>query len=205
MMPTLSDRQLLAYAARSLDPGATRAVEEAFAANPDLRRRLAALELQMDALQGQRRWHLPVVALPDRAPALEVELHREMALGGDGPLGHFRPGDHVGIRIAAPGDARDWRPVIVREAAGRAEVVHPTAADEWVSLNHWPAARGSHWVDIVVDTPPGDQRYVLILATAAVSVDWSAEPEVRWAALRADVEDGRVPAASLSLHVDASA
>lgn len=64
MMSTLADRQLLAYAARSLDPGATRAVEEAFAANPDLRRRLAALELQMDALQGQRRWHLPVVALP---------------------------------------------------------------------------------------------------------------------------------------------
>ena len=204
MMPSFSDRQLLAYAARSLDPGATRAVEEAFAANPELRRRLAALEVQMDTIQGTPRWHLPVVPLPDRAPPLEVELRREMALGDDGALGHFHPGDHVGIRIAAPGDARRWRPVIVREAAGRAEVVHPTAPGEWVSLNHWPAARGSHWVDIVVDTPGGDQRYVLILAAEAVSVDWSAEPEVRWAALRADVEDGRVPAASLTLHVDTS-
>ena len=68
MINPISDRELLAYAAQALDPGTRHGIEAALDADPPLRRRLAVLQLGVDALLGIQRWTLPAPQAHRPAP-----------------------------------------------------------------------------------------------------------------------------------------
>lgn len=201
MMRPLSQRELAAYAAGVLDPGEAAAVAAALVVDPDSRRRLAELNLRIDAIRGEDRWHLPKVALPDRVAPLELVVTGSAMTAGRA----VRAGDPFVILIHPPSAAEGWWPVVVRECGGTSEVVYPASQDEWRSLAAWPATGAARELRVVPEGAPGRHRYVVVLTPTGTQVDWSAAPDDRWAELRAAVEDGTTYAAAAELDVTGDA
>lgn len=197
MMRALSDRELLAHIAQALDAGESRAVEAALAVDPMARRRHDLLAARVNALTTRRDTVvLPRVHLPGRVTAPAVAYaNAAMADGG------VHPGDRVILRVVPEGSAAEVRPVILDEHGGRAGVLYPLTAEEWVPLAVFPeAAGGGHEVDIV-PSDPGEHRYVIVLVQEGTPVDWSLPETARWTSLRDAVEDGTVPAAAMTVNV----
>lgn len=197
MMRTLSDRELLAHVARALDPGEAAAVEAALAVDPAARRRHDALAGRVAALTSRDVWILPTMPIPGRVVAPSV-AYGGAAFMGDGGV---RAGDHVKLRVSPSGPAASVRPVVVHVHGGRSGVLYPLSAEEWVSLDAWPEARGAWEIDVVAAAEPGEHRYLVVLVDRDTVVDWAAPPEARWTELREAVEDGRVPAAAVAVVI----
>jgi len=196
-MRKLNPRELAAYAAGALDPGEATAVADALAVDAEARRRLAALNLRMDEIRGIDRWRIPRLAVEGRVEPLAAALAGAAMTGGRA----VRGGHPFAILVNPPDRAEAWRPVVVREHDGVSEVVYPTTAEEWRSLDAWPRAGEARELVVVAASEPGRHRYVIALSPVGAEVDWAAAPDARWAELRAGVEDGTTFAAAVELEV----
>ena len=200
MIRRLSDRDLYAYAARGLDPGDARTIEAAVAADPAAQGRLAFIEQRVSRLAASdARWRLPVLSIAGRMPPLAARAVSDLHMGEDG----VHVGDRVVLRIAPPPDVARVRPLLLRECDGVSEVVYPMAPEEWMSLDQWPLEEGEYEIELVVDGPEGDQRYLVALVDLALEIDWTAPAETRWQAVRERIEEGTLAACAVVVHVDA--
>lgn len=210
----VSDRDLRAYVARSLEPGDQRALEAVIAADPTAQGRLDGLRLRLEAPPERPPWFLPRSGWQlGASPALSLCLGRER-VEDQAPGVSFQglhglsPGDLVGLRFAETGGAGHpmggRRPVVVLDDAGSGRVVHPVAAEAWAPLSEWEVRSSvdepAYVIEVLVADRPGRQRYIVVLPDESFQVDWSLPEETRWDALRAAVEEGKVPAVSVDLY-----
>lgn len=194
----LHDRDLYALAAGALDPGDALAVQDALAADPAARVRYEQIRARLaPPPAGPPRWRLPVMPLAGRVPPVHLRALTEAHLGG-GPLAD---GDRLVLRVRPPASAEDVRPVVIREGGVGGGVLYPLAEGDWEPLAAWPEGDEGYEVDLVVTGPPGEYRYVVVLADARTPIDWTLPEAERWAALRELVEDGLVPAADAKVRV----
>lgn len=137
------------------------------------------------------RWTVPTTA-----PRLGLEVRRAARLGSE----QHELGEKLLVRLDPVQDA-GMRPVVVREVAGEARVVFPTASRSWRPLDAFAQDAGGFEIPVNLLPPPGTHRYLVALVPLGFRVDWTAPESDRWAQLQADLSAGRCAAEEFEVRV----
>lgn len=190
MRPSLTD--LLLLEAGALDPAQAARTRAWLQAHPE-----DAVALVEDE-PVESGWRLP-------PPGMGLGLRAGLpgVLAGEG----LRAGDRVDLRLDARVDADRLGVVLLRQARGPASgswaVEAPRMASELVPLSRYPReGDGRHCLSVRVQPPAGRQRLGVVLVPLDLPVAWTADGDVRWAALLAAVERGEVAVGTTDLIVE---
>lgn len=116
----------------------------------------------------------------------------------------LRGGDRVRLRIQPSEELDRLHPVVIRETAGQAHVIHPPDANLFPSLGEFPLADdGAREITVTLARHAGPHRYIVAFCPTDALVDPEAPTSTRWEWLRRGVEAGRVPAAEVWVVVRA--
>ncbi len=184
------------FATRALEPGDRQELADRLKGSPRLQEALADIESRLPRGEAGG-WRSPppgLPPLPGRARPLALAL-QEASLHGEEP----RIGDRVVLSVAA-GEPSS-RPLLVREAAGEVQVIHPLSPEDWPSLSAFRKGPEGHELDLVLASPPGPHRYLLALVPQEMTVEWSASAGERWQNVREAIEEGRIPSSITHLEV----
>lgn len=188
--PRRSERQILAWLAGAMEPGEAAELRARVRDDPGLAARVRDLEARIS--EGPPRepaWSVPPPGLwgGQRPFAVSVQASAFSA----GPV---RAGEAFRVRIQDPGPPERLVIVLLRGAEGW-EVLAPADPDELLRLRELPPDGDGYALDLIAPeaAEPGRTRWAVALPEVDMVIDWSAPPARRWAALRAALEDGRVP------------
>lgn len=185
-LPGDNDQLLLLYAAAAADPGDTAFIEAVLAVDPDLRRRLEALLARRRVLFPPALW--PVPARPLEAVAAWMDE------------GALAVGDVLTVRL--PGTAPLMRPVLVRQTADLgAQILFPVDLDDWPVVNDLHRDGDRVLLDVVIDDPPGLQRYTVVLLPPDWSIDAALPEDLRWEPVQAALASGELLGATTLITV----
>ena len=157
-------------------------------------RQLRGLREGGDKAFSALRWWLPISG----APGLGLECAVAGVLGPQ----TTRIGSSVQLRVAPPGPADGFFPVVVREVGARSEVLFPLDPDSQTSLVEFESEDDVYVIPVIVGGPAGEHTYVVVAVPAEHEIDWSLPDDERWELVRDGVEDGTLAAAAVLIVVE---
>jgi len=184
---TAIDRDLVGFALGFAEPGDALALHEGLLGDPDASLQVAGLA----TLEG--------LATPGpRVPAPTLGCAPAATLApGQLP----RPGDRAVLRVVAPLGADRVRLALFRSVAGQEQLLFPMPGRAWPTLAVFRAEGDERLVDVVLDGPPGDHRYTLVLLPADLYTQPWPAVDPRWRAVRQAAARGDLPASTTTLSV----
>lgn len=193
---SLDDATLIAYHCGALEPGPALEVEHALRLDPLLAVRARALEQRLiEPPPTADRFRIPPPGLGTSGFGLQGTAG--LVMSSDDTL---RPGDRfrVGLPAVVAADHR----VVVLYRSDNWQVVFPTRREEEVTLEVLPTDdEGRRVLDLSARSERGRQRWAVALPPIGMAIDWHAEETQRWAGLQEAIATGRVPVASVEVHV----
>ena len=192
-MNTITDSELIALLGGALEPDQALDVRSLVNASPALQARLAHLGAARAAAMAPPppAWWVPpaglsVGGLRARQPWADV--------AGEA----IRAGDRFVVDLEAEGDPASLRVVLMLDVEGW-QVLLPAAPEESLRLADLPEGSSGRRLELTAPSAPPVQRWAVVLMPEEMAVDWSLEPEARWAPLREAVARGEVGCASFEV------
>lgn len=185
-----NQRLIRLYAAGLLDPDDAADLEDRLAASASLRAALRGIRAEPVEAPPRSPWRVPP---PGWGAALRVQTPAVL-----GP-GRVRAGEAFHIDLDELPDAAEREVVVLRQQAGRWEVLAPEQPDDRARLSDFPLVEGRRRVTLLA-RGVGPQRWAVALPV------WEAwapaeTPAARWEALQRAVAEGRVPVGAADLEV----
>jgi hypothetical protein len=196
---TIPDRVLRQYLAGALDPPDQEDVERAMAASPSLLARLAVLRADTapEPPDGgaPRPWFVPPPGLVPPGTRLAPLTGRAAPVavmdGGGG-------GGWLVLHLDVPPERHHHRVVVLERHGADWAVGFPASEDELLEAGSLGREGDRVRLDYALDAP-GVGRIAVVLVPPEIPIDWSADADQRWAAVRDGLAAGTLAAVSFSV------